>query len=165
MIGRIRHSWAAWSKRRKLLTAGAAVAVIGVTGGIAAALWGATGTGSGRARSTSAVALTVTASDGAQDLYPGFTQGDVFFTITNPNPYGVTFTSMTPGTVTSSDTTGCPSANVTVVAATGLSLVVPANATSPQLSIPNVVTMLAGAPDGCQNVSFNIALTLSGAQT
>jgi len=41
----------------------------------------------------------VNAATGAADLYPGFTGGDVHFTLSNPNPYPVTFTTMTAGTV------------------------------------------------------------------
>ncbi len=133
-------------------------------GGIAAALWSANGSGSGQAKALTAQSLTVTAATGAADLYPGFTGGDVFFTITNPNPYPVTFTSMTPGTITSSNSASCPVSNVSVLAASGLSLTVGANATSATQSIANVVSMVAGAPDGCQGVTFTIAMTLSGSQ-
>lgn len=141
-----------------------AVAVVAV-GGIAAALWSSTGTGPGQARATSAQAITVSAATGPGELYPGFTGGDVYFTLTNTNPYPVTFTSMTAGAVTSSDTTACPSANVTATGATGLSLTVGANSTSGTLSIPDVITMLSSAPDGCQAKTFNVALTLTGAQS
>lgn len=133
-------------------------------GGIAAALWSANGSGSGQAKALTAQSLTVTAATGAADLYPGFTGGDVFFTVTNPNPYPVTFTSMTPGTVTSSNPTGCPTTNLSVLSASGLSIAVGANTTSATQSIANVVTLAAGAPDACQGVTFSIALTLSGSQ-
>jgi hypothetical protein len=152
------------NRRRKLIC----IAMAGVTllgGGIAAALWSANGTGSGQSRALSAQVLTVTAATGAADLYPGFTGGDVFFTITNTNPYPVTFASMTSGAITSSNPGGCPSSNVTVGTATGLSLAVGANATSGTQSIVDVVTMAAGAPDACQGATFTIALTLAGSQS
>ena len=152
------------SRRKKAVVIGTVLAAVSI-GGVAVALWSASGSGSGRARARTAVTLTVAAADGPQDLYPGFTLGDVFFTVTNPNPYPVTLTSMTPGTVTSSDPTNCPASNVTVAAASGLSIVVPAGGTSGTLSIPDVVSMAAAAPDGCQGVSFTIALTLNGTQT
>lgn len=133
-------------------------------GGIAAALWSANGSGSGQAKALTAQSLTVTAATGAADLYPGFTGGDVFFTVTNPNPYPVTFTSMTPGAVTSSNPTGCPTTNLSVLSAGSLNIPVGANTTSATQSIPNVVTLAAGAPDACQGVTFTIALTLSGSQ-
>ena len=134
-------------------------------GGIAFALWSSSGTGSGRATATSAQAATVTASTGAADLYPGTTAGAVRFTITNPNPYAITFTSMTAGTVASANPTLCPDINVTVASATGLTLTVAANSTSAPLSIANVVSMVAEAPDGCQGMDFDVALTLAGAQS
>jgi hypothetical protein len=145
----------------------AALAVIGVTvgGGLAWATWTASGTGNGQARATTAQVVTVTAALGAADLYPGFTGGDVHFTLTNPNPYDVTFTSMTAGAVVSSAPATCPASNVTVTGATGLSLSVGANSTSAALSIANVVSMALAAPNGCQGVSFTIPLTLTGSQS
>ena len=141
-----------------------------IVGGVAAgsvvlALWTSSGTGSGNAKALSAVTVTVTASTGVADLYPGFTGGKVFFTLTNANPYPVSFASMTSGAVTSSDQTNCPASNVTVGTASSLSLPVAANATSAQLSIANVVSMASAAPDGCQGVVFTVALTLAGSQT
>ena len=149
----------------KQVVAGLVIGAVGATAGAAVAMWVSTGSGSGDAKAVSAVNITVTATAGTADLYPGFTQGDVFFTSANTNPYPVTFTSMTSGTVTSSDPTNCPSANVTVANATGLSLLVSAGATAQAGTIANVVSMAAGAPDGCQGVVFTIGLTLSGSQT
>jgi hypothetical protein len=150
---------------RKRKVGAVSIAMLMLTGGgIAAALWSANGSGSGQAKALTAQSLTVTASTGAADLYPGFTGGDVFFTITNPNPYPVTFASMTPGTVVSSNPTGCPITNVSVIAASGLSLTVGANTTSATQSIANVVTMAVGAPDACQGVTFTIPVTLTGSQ-
>lgn len=153
--------------KRKWKTAVIAGAFVGVAGaGIGYAVWSANGSGSGRAGSVTAQSVTVTAVTGAADLYPGFTQGDVFFTLINPNPYPVTFTAMAAGAVTSSDIPNCPSSNVTVAAtATGLTLNVAANATSGTLSIPNVVSMAVVAPNGCQAKSFDIVLTLTGTQS
>jgi hypothetical protein len=149
----------------KKIVAGLIIGAFAVTAGAAVALWTSTGTGSGNAKALSAVNITVTAATGAADLYPGFTAGKVYFTSANTNPYPVTFTSMTPGTITSSDPTNCPSTDVTVTSASGLSLLVPAGAVAQAGSINNVVTMVAGAPDGCQGVVFTIALTLSGSQS
>jgi hypothetical protein len=148
---------------KKVAIVGVAVgAVIG--GSMAYALWSSTATGSGNAKALSAVNVTVTAATGAADLYPGFTQGDVFFTLTNTNPYNISFSAMTPGAITSSDPTNCPSTNVTVTGATGLTLASAANTSNVARSIPDVVTMVTGAPDGCQGVTFTIALSLTGAQ-
>lgn len=152
------------NSKRKLVTALAVGGVV-TAGGLALALWTANGSGSGRGQSRSAVAVTVTAVSGTADLYPGFVDGDVYFTLTNTNPYPVRFTAMSSGTVTSSDTTACPSTNVTVDAtASGLTLDVAANSTSATLSIADVVNMGASAPDGCQAKTFTITLTLTGTQ-
>jgi hypothetical protein len=144
-------------------------ALLGVSltlvGAAAYALWTSTGSGSSGAKALTAQTITVSASSGTADLYPGFTQGDLFFTSANTNPYPVTFTSMTPGSITSSDQTNCPAANVSVVSASGLSIVVPAGATASPGTVANVVTMAAGAPDGCQGVVFTISLTLTGSQS
>lgn len=153
------------SKAKKALTATASTVVVGglVAGG-AYALWAAQGAGSGSASSGAAVTVTVTASDGPTDLYPGFTEGDVYFTLTNDNDFPVVFTAATAGVVTPDDAELCPAANVTVAGATGLDLEVAANTTTEQLSIPDVVTMLASAPDDCQSMSFGVVLTLTGSQ-
>lgn len=144
-------------------------ALIGVSvplaGAAAYGLWTSSGTGSSGAKALTAQTITVSASSGAADLYPGFTQGKVFFTSANTNPYPVTFTSMTAGSITSSDPTNCPASNVSVANASGLSIVVPAGATAAPGTIANVVTMVAGAPDGCQGVVFTISLTLTGSQS
>lgn len=149
--------------KRKLVAAIISVAVASVAG-VAFALWTAQGSGSGSARAVTANSITVSAATGAADLYPGFAGGDVHFMLTNTNPYPVLFDSMTPGTITSSDPTGCPASNVTVASATGLSLAVPANGTSTAQSIVDVVTMASAAPDACQGVTFTVALTLTGLQ-
>ena len=150
--------------KKKIAAVGVAtVAVIGV--GTAYALWSASATGSGSSKALTAQTITVTASTPTADLYPGFTQGDVFFSLSNSNPYPVTFTSMTAGTVTSGDPTNCPASNVTVANASGLSIAVPAGASNQAASIADVVTMVSGAPNGCQGVTFTIGLTLSGSQS
>ncbi len=152
-------------KRISKIAVGAAVAVSAAGGGVAWAAWSANGSGSGRAGSLTAQSVTVTAVTGAADLYPGFTNGDLYFTLTNPNPYSVTFTAMSSGAVTSSNVTTCPSSNVTVDAtATGLTINVAAGATSATVSIPDVVNMASTAPDGCQAKTFDIVLTLTGTQ-
>lgn len=150
--------------KHKFVVVGAVIGTLAV-GGIAAALWSSSATGPGRAGARTAQTVTVAAVTGAADLYPGFTGGDVYFTLANTNPYPIEFTLMTAGTVTSSNPTNCPvSGNVSVVGASGLTLAVAANATSGTLSIADVVSMTAAAPDGCQGVTFTIPLTLTGSQ-
>ena len=147
----------------------AAIALLGAgavtAGGLAFATWSADGSGSGTAKALTAQTVTVAATTGAADLYPGFSDGDVHFTLSNTNPYPITFTSMSAGTITSSDPTNCPSTHVTVDNATGLSVAVAANGSNVARSIADVVNMASGAPDGCQGVTFTIALTLTGTQS
>ncbi|MEI8238658.1 MAG: hypothetical protein WCI22_04500 [Actinomycetota bacterium] len=144
---------------------GAAFVAISLGGtGVAFALWSANGVGTSSAKALSAQTLTVTAATPTADLYPGYTKGAIAFSVNNPNPYAVTVTSMTPGAITSSNPTGCPSTNVTVASATGLSIAVGANATATGQSVANVVSMASTAPDACQGVTFTVALTLAGSQ-
>jgi len=151
---------------KKKIAVGAALFSVG-TVGTAAAFWSATGSGDGQARSISAVVLTVTAATGAADLFPGFTGGDVFFTVNNANPYPVTFTSYSGATIVSADPANCPNANVSVAASGTVtpSLVVGANASGVAGSIPDIVSMATTAPDGCQGKNFTVTLTLTGSQT
>lgn len=149
--------------RAKKIGAIAAFTALVAGGGAAWALWSANGTGSGRATALTAQSITVTAAAGPASLYPGATDGDVTFTLTNPNPYPVQFTAMTAGAITTSNP-ACAASNISVVPATGLTLTVAANATSALQTISNVVSMGAGAPDACQGVDFTIALTLTGIQ-
>ncbi len=150
--------------RRKKITSIVIAGLIMAAGGITYSMWTATGSGPGQAKALTAVALTVNAATGTADLYPGFSGGDVYFTLTNTNPYGVNFTSMTAGAVTSSDPSGCPATNVTVASAGSLNLSVGANATAVPESIADVVSMASAAPNGCQGAIFTIALTLTGSQ-
>ena len=142
-------------------SAGAAVAAAGTAYG----LWTSSGAGSGRAQATTAQTITVTAATGTADLYPGFADGDVRFTLTNPNPYPVTFTSMSPGAITSSNQGACNASLVTVDPLAGLSLAVGAGQTTGMQTIADVVTLDGTAPDGCQGVAFTIQLTLTGSQS
>jgi hypothetical protein len=151
------------SFRKKLVSVLVTLGIVGAAG-TAFALWSANATGSGSAKALTAQTVTVNAATASADLYPGFTGGDLTFTLTNNNPYPVTFTAMTAGTVTSLSPVACPASNLTVNNATGLSLVAPANSTTASLTIADVATLASGALDGCQGVGFTVALTLSGSQ-
>jgi hypothetical protein len=146
------------------VAAGAIATACVLMAGVAFATWTANGSGSANARARTAQTISVTATTGTADLYPGFTQGDLFFTLTNANPYAVQFTSMTPGAITSSAPGACPASNLTVASASGLALDVAANATSSTLSVADVVSLAAGAPDGCQGVTFTVAVSMVGSQ-
>lgn len=151
-------------QRNKKFVVGGAIGALVVIAGVAFALWSSTGSGSGTARATTAVDAVVNASDGDPDLYPGFTEGDLSFTVTNANAYPIEYTDMTAGTVTSSNESACPATNVTVTGASGLTLTSPPDDTSGQLEITDVVSMDVAAPDECQGVSFEVGLVLTGEQ-
>ena len=145
-------------------TATVAVVLVGILGfGVAFAAWTQTGTGFGSAKAQTAQASTIVAGLATADLYPGKTGGNVHFTVNNPNEYAVTFTSLSAGTVTSSDEANCPAANVTVTTPVAVSITVAGGATSALQTVSGVTNMLSTAPDGCQGVDFTVALTLTGA--
>lgn len=152
---------------RRLRTAtlfGVAGILLAVVVGLAYAVWTSQGGGTTRSAATAAVAAVVSPADGDPDLYPGFTEGDLAFTVANPNPYPVTFTDMVAGTVASSDEANCPGTWVTVEDASNLNVhATPGD--SETLTIADVVAMDADAPSGCQNVYFDVTVTLTGYQT
>ncbi len=152
-------------KRLAVLAGGLSVLLVA---GVAFAAWTANGTGSGTAKALNAQTVTIVADTGTADLYPGST-GNVYFKLTNTNPYAITFDKLTAASVTSSsDEINCPNANLSINSAITLpltvSLPVGASTTSAQESIANLVKLDHGAPDGCQGKSFTISLTLTGSQ-
>ncbi len=162
------------SSTRKLAVTTAAVLGALILG-IAFANWTATGSGSGTAKAVTAnVSAVTTDPTGAQaDLYPGFTGGDLFFKITNPNPYAVSFDKYTLGAITMEDGSGaCSTATGNVSVPTtertlpsGSEITVPADTTVPvSRSIADVVSMNSGAANECQGDTFTIAITLTGTQ-
>lgn len=150
------------SRKSKVLI-GAGILTL-LLGGVAVALSPATGGGTARARSLSAVAITVTAIDGAPDLYPGFSGGDLHFNATNTNPYDVTFTDFAVVSLTSSDVDCDPALWIDIDDVTPISVAVAAGATNVPKVIADVVTMDALAPVDCEGVSFDVSLTLTGDQ-
>lgn len=147
------------------IAAASIFAVVVCISGVAFAFWTSGGAGSSSTKALTAATVTVTGAAGAADLYPGYSAGNVYFTLSNSNPYPVTFTAMAAGTVTSSNPAACPSSNITVGAASGLSLIVGAGATTLTQSVNGVVSMASAAPDGCQGITFTVALTLTGAES
>ena len=159
------------NRAKKLAIATGVVAGIAAgAAGVAYAVWSASGTGSGGAAATVAQGVTVTAitpTGAAASLYPGSPPSSVYFTVSNPNPYAITITSIAWGTPTSANPTACPNANISVdtnAPKTGLSISVPAASTSSAISVPNVLDLAHSAPDGCQGVSFFVGMTVTGTQ-
>ena len=157
------------SRKRLLTVVAGSVAVMGVSAGIALAVWTASGSGSGAGAAKTAQSLVVTAvtpgGSGAA-LYPGGPAGWVYFTVQNPNPYAVTLTGLSWGTPTSSNPTACPNANISLDpnAPTTFNVPVAANTTSGALQVFNVLDLAHSAPDGCQGVAFNVPVTVTGTQ-
>ena len=159
---------------RKLVVTSAAV-LGALSLGIAFANWTATGTGSGTAKAVTAdiSAITTDPTGAVEDLYPGVTDGDLYFKITNPNPYAVSFDKYTLAAITMQDGSGaCSTAtgNVSVpttqqTLASGSEITVPANTTTAvSRSIADVVSMSSSAANECQGDAFGIAITLTGTQ-
>jgi hypothetical protein len=158
--------------RRKWIWRGLAGTIVGVgiSAGIAAAVWSASGTGSGGGAATIAQGLVVSAvspSGANATLYPGGPAGSAYFQVGNPNPYAVTITGLAWGTPTSTSTATCPSSNISVdpSAPTTASISIPANTPAgTTYQVAGVLDLAHSAPDGCQGVSFNVPLTVTGIQ-
>lgn len=156
--------------KRLLISSTGAVIGIAISASLAAAVWSASGSGSGAGAATVAQGLTVNAvtpAGSGATLYPGGPASAVEFTVTNPNPYAVTITSVTWGTPTSTLTSACASSNISLdsgAPTTGLSLSIPANSTSSTQQIAGVLDLVHSAPSGCQGVAFDIGLTVTGIQ-
>ena len=150
-------------RRRGTAVLALLLVVFGV--GVAAAAWVQTGTGVGEARATTAVASTIVAGTPVADLYPGKTGGNVIFTVNNPNDYAVNFTSLAAGTVTNTSNPACAASNVTLNGPVTVDIDVPANSTSAAVTVPGVTNMISNADNACQGVTFEVALTLTGASS
>ena len=156
-------------KKRWLVVVGAPVAALALGAGVAFAVWSASGSGTGTGAATVAKGLTVIASTptGANaSLYPGGPAGPVAFYVNNPNPYPVTITGVQWGTPSSGNTSNCANSNITLDtnAPTTVSLDVAANAASGPFLVPGVLDLSHSAGDGCQGISFNIPVTVTGTQ-
>ena len=144
------------------------IVVFGVAGG-AYAYWRTTGSGGGSGKVGSAVTVTVNAATGTGVLHPG-ASGPAYFTLNNTNPFGATFNQVNAATVVSNDTAHCASSNVSITPTSfpytfSPAVTVSGNTTSGTLSIPGLVTLSSASPNGCEGVTFNVTLTLSGTST
>lgn len=147
----------------------AVIAAVGVGGGIAMAVWSVSGSGSGAgaaALSASLVVTPVTPAGAGASIYPGGPAGPVFVNIQNPNPFAVTVTGVAWGSPTSTNTSSCPSSNISLDAGapTTVSISVPAASTASDVQLNGILDMAHAAPPGCQGVAFDIPMTVTGAQ-
>lgn len=155
---------------KKAIIAGVAVIGALAAGGAAFATWSASGSGSGSALAYTEQTVTVNAvalTGSSASLYPGGPAGNVYFTVTNPNPYAIKITNITWGTPVSSDPSACPSSVISVDAGaptSGLDLQVPANGTSSALEVTSVLDLSSSATDACQGNGFTVPITASGQQ-
>jgi hypothetical protein len=166
-------------RRRVGVVAGVFVLLFG--GGVAVASWTATGTGQGSARAASVSGLVVTAGSPLGALYPlpadttpatGYgsgTVGAVSTTVANPNPFPVTITSATIGSVTSSPLGGrtCAAGSVLPTSSAPIALSPPvtlaAGSAPTAVTVPGALYMVSTAEDGCQGASFSVPVTVTGA--
>ncbi len=153
-------------------TVGTATVAVGAAGflvlstGTAYAFWTVYGSGTGKADAASALPVTVTVSVDGQ-LYPGVKR-PVTPTFTNPNPFPVTLTSVTPTDVTVTGATGCTKDNsaVTFKTLTG-SWTVPAksggtNGTfTPTTATADGVSMGSTSDTACQGGTFTAQFTVA----
>ncbi|HEV8065021.1 MAG TPA: hypothetical protein VGP46_09325, partial [Acidimicrobiales bacterium] len=120
-------------KRKFFIGGAAAVAAVLVGGGVAFAAWSASGSGTGSALAYTAQTVTVNTvalTSSSASLYPGGPAGNVYFTVTNPNPYAVKITNIAWGTPVSANPSACPNSVIGIDASaptSGLSLTIPAN--------------------------------------
>ena len=148
---------------RKALVATGVVAGAAFVTNVAFAAWTSSGTGSGSAQATSAVALTTTAATTTAQLFPGGS-GDLKITVKNDNGYPVRVTDVTgSATITSDKGSACDaSTGVTFTDQHSQALDVPAN-TSATFTLSGVMHMSNASDNSCQGAVFTIPVSLVGA--
>lgn len=150
-----------WStRRRKVATVVASLALLGAGVAVAAWLVNATGTGQGRTASLAAPTIAVGTASG-----PGCLPGgdcDAAVKITNSNAVPLTITTIADGGTPTQFTGSCLASNLTVNAGavTG-GVTVPANASNAPVVIPNAYHLSATAPSTCQGDTFTKGMTLT----
>jgi len=157
-------------KARNLIIGAVAMLTTLIGGGVAFATWSVTGSGTGSALAYTAQTVTVNAvalSSSSASLYPGGPAGNVYFTVTNPNPYAIKITNIAWGTPVSGNPAACSSALISIDASaptSGLSLTVPASGTSAAVQVNGVLDLSSSAGDTCQGNGFNVPITVTGQQ-
>ncbi len=158
-------------KTKKFVIAGAAVvAAVLIGGGVALATWSASGSGTGSALAYTAQPVTVNAvalTSSAASLFPGGPAGNVYFTVTNPNPYPIKITNIAWGTPVSANPAACSSSVISVDPSAptgGLSLAIAASGTSGLTQVNAVLDLSSSALDTCQGNVFNVPVTVTGQQ-
>lgn len=165
LFSQTRRALAAQRWLRMPLLLGAVVAlVVGIGAGAAYGYFTSSGNGSGTAITGTAQSVTVDAATGtpSSDLIPG-ASADLTLTLSNPNSFAVTLTSISEigSTVTVVGGSRCTSANsgVSVPTQSSLSINVPAGTTI--IHIPSGAAMSTSSASGCQGASFQIPVTIT----
>jgi hypothetical protein len=149
------------------LAAGAMALIAAV---VVFAAWSASGTGTGSALANTAQTVTVNAvalSNSAASLFPGGPAGNVYFTVTNPNPYPIKITNIAWGTPVSANPAACPSSVISVdpgAPTSGFNMTIPASGTSTVQQVNAVLDLSVNATDACQGNAFNVPMTVTGQQ-
>jgi hypothetical protein len=119
------------------------------------------GAGYSKAKSSTNLTLNDVSASTVADLYPGGT-GNVLVSITNPNPFAVTITSITgTGVITSNAGAPCTaSTGVTFTNQTGLSLALAAGATT-TFTLSGKAAMSNASVTSCQGAIFTIPVIVA----
>lgn len=137
------------------------VAVLGVVG-TAYGVWTSGGVGTSTLAAASAQPLTTSpVTLPTTLLYPGAT-ADAALTVNNPNPFPVTVTAISAGTITSDKGAACDASTGVSFATQSGSWSVAAGG-SRTLSLPGAVTMSNASADACQGAVFTVPVTLTAA--
>lgn len=160
----------AWRLRTVALV-GALLVLIGVpVGGVAYAMWGAPGAGSGSATTGTTVAMTLSPGSPSTALYPGG-QSDVVLTISNPNSSSIHVGSLalntaqgTGGFAVDAGHSGCAASALSYTTQTnaGAGWTVPAKVGlvngSLSVTLSNALTMSTAAASACQGATLTVYL-------
>lgn len=146
--------------RRAVVLGTTGAVVLGVAG-VGYAAWTVTASGNSAAASGSPVVGVVTAATPVDKLYPGGSTA-LYFTVSNPNSFPVTYSTASFGTVSSSSASCSPTDHITT-ANQSVTVTVAAGQTSSVLTPAGAITMKQSATDACQNVTFTVATTVTGA--
>jgi hypothetical protein len=149
--------------KSKLLIAVVAAVTL-ATGTVTFGSWvvgSSSGAGYSKARSSVNLTLNDVSASTVADLYPGGT-GNVLVSVTNPNPFAVTITSIVgAGTITSNAGAPCTaSTGVTFTDQTGLSLALAAGATT-TFTLSGKAAMSNASVTSCQGAIFTIPVTVT----
>lgn len=149
------------SRKRKVATATAVVAMAACGTALAAWLISSTGPGAGAIGSLTAPTIQAGSIDGSACL-PGGTCS-AYLDVNNPNSTDLTLTGLSAGTGTgtTSKGTSCPISNISISSsvASGLSIDVPSG--DKQVVVPAVFMLSPSAPTACQGATFTTPVTAS----